>query len=63
MVGTMFHTILWGNLPFVNLAFIREEFRGKGIGSKAILAWEDEMRKQGYKMVLISTQVDETVQH
>lgn len=63
MVGTMFHSILWDNLPFMNFIFVRNEYRGKGIGSKAILAWEDEMRKQGYKMVLISTQVDEAAQH
>lgn len=62
-VGVMFHTVLWDNLPFMNFIFVRDEFRGKGIGSKAILSWEEEMRKQGYKMVLISTQVDEMAQH
>lgn len=61
--GLMFHIILWDNLPFLNLIFVREEFRGKGIGRKAMLSWEEEMRKQGSKMVLISTQVDETAQH
>lgn len=63
MVGVLSFTILWDNLPFMNLIFVKEEFRGKGIGSKAILAWEEEMRNKGYGMVLISTQVDETAQH
>lgn len=63
MVGVLSFTILWDNLPFLNLIFVQEAFRGKGMGSKAILDWEEEMRKQGYSMVLISTQVDETAQH
>lgn len=63
MVGTMFHTVLWDNLPFLNFIFVLDKHRNNGIGSKAILAWENEMRKQGYKMVLISTQVDEEAQH
>ncbi|MDD5936885.1 MAG: GNAT family N-acetyltransferase [Clostridiales bacterium] len=63
LIGTMFHTILWDNLPFMNLIYICEDQRGKGYGSKAILAWEDELRKEGYKMALISTQVDESAQH
>ena len=63
MGGVLSFTILWDNLPFLNLIFVQEAFRGKGMGSKAILDWEEEMRKQGYSMVLISTQVDETAQH
>lgn len=62
-LGIIFHTILWDNLPFMNLIYICDEQRRKGYGSKAILAWEDELRKQGYKMALISTQVDESAQH
>lgn len=62
-MGVLSFTILWDNLPFLNLIFVKEEFRGKGIGSKAILAWEEKMRNKGYGMILISTQVDETAQH
>lgn len=62
-IGTMFQTVLWDNIPFLNLIYVCEEERGKGYGSKATLAWEEEMKKQGYKMTLISTQVDENAQH
>lgn len=62
-IGIMVHCILWDNLPFMNLVFVNKEFRGRGYASEAIRAWEHEMRKQGYKMTLISTQVDETAQH
>jgi len=62
-IGIIVHCILWDNLPFLNFIFIQEEYRGKGYGKQAILNWEAEMKKQGYKMTLISTQADESAQH
>lgn len=62
-VGTMAHCILWDNLPFLNFLFVAEEFRDRGYGKKAVSDWETEMKTQGYKMVLVSTQADETAQH
>ena len=62
-VGTMSFCYLWDNLPFLNFLFVIEQHRGKGFAKQAITQWENEMKKQGYKMTLISTQVDETAQH
>jgi len=62
-VGIMHYSVLWDNLPFLNFISINDEFRNRGIGKKAMIAWEEDMKKQGYKMVLISTQVDEGAQH
>lgn len=62
-LGVMSHCVLWDNLPFLNFIFIIEEYRGKGYGRQAIESWEKEMKKQGYKMTLLSTQVDEGSQH
>lgn len=62
-VGIMSHCILWDNLPFLNFIFINEAYRGKGYAKQALLDWENEMKNQGYKMTLISTQVDEKAQH
>ena len=45
------------------LLFIKEEYRGKGFAKQAITSWENEMKNQGYKMTLVSTQVDEGAQH
>ena len=47
----------------MNLIYIKEEHRKKGFGKQAILHWEEEMRQQGYKMTLLSTQVNEESQH
>ena len=62
-VGLMHHAVLWDNLPFLNLIYIKEECRGKGYGTEAMRLWEEDMGNRGYKMVLISTQVDEDAQH
>ena len=62
-IGIIAHCVLWDNLPFMNLIFIKEEYRRKGFAKQAILNWENEMKRQGYLMTLISTQVDEKAQH
>ena len=35
-IGTMFHTVLWDNLPFLNFICICKEYRNQGFGTKAI---------------------------
>lgn len=62
-IGIMVHCILWGHLPFLNLIFIKEEYRRKGFAKQAISDWETEMKQRGYQMTLISTQADEGAQH
>lgn len=62
-VGIMTYCLLWNNLPFMNLLFVIEECRNRGFASEAIAAWEKEMKQQGCKMVLVSTQVNEQAQH
>lgn len=62
-IGIIVHCILWDHLPFMNLLFIQEQYRGKGFAETAVINWEKEMKNQGYKMTLISTQVDEKAQH
>ncbi len=47
---------------FLNLLFILPEHRGKGYGAGAMAQWEQEMKKRGFKTLLISTQVDESAQ-
>ena len=61
--GLMHYSVLWDSLPFLNLIFVKETHRNKGIESKAMKLWEEDMKEQGYKMVLVSTQVDEDAQH
>ena len=62
-VGLMHHCILWERLPFLNLLLVTPEHRRKGLGAKAMGLWEQEMKAQGFAMVLTSTQADEEAQH
>ena len=43
--------------------YTKPQYRHKGYAKQAIISWENEMKKRGYKMTLISTQVDEGAQH
>ncbi|MBQ8618023.1 MAG: GNAT family N-acetyltransferase [Clostridia bacterium] len=62
-VGIMHHCIFWDSLPIMNLIYLAEEHRRKGYGAQAMRAWEADMLRRGYKMVMISTQADEEAQH
>ena len=42
---------------------IGKQFQGKGYGKKLMEHWENDMKSQGYGMLLTSTQVDEEAQH
>lgn len=62
-IGVMRYNLFWDNIPFLTLIHLNEADQRKGFGRKAMLSWEEEMRKLGYKMVMTSTQVDEQAQH
>ena len=62
-IGVMRYNLLWDNTPFLTLIYIEKSSQGRGFGRQAMLAWENEMREFGYKMVMTSTQVDEEAQH
>ena len=51
------------NYLYLYCLWVLGEHRGKGYASNAVKAWEHEMKQQGFKMALISTQVDESAQH
>lgn len=62
-IGVFRFHMLWDNIPFLSLIYIDFSYHRKGYGRKAMEFWEDEMAKQGYKMIMTSTQVDENAQH
>lgn len=62
-VGVLSFCVFWDNVPFLNHLCVKEECRGCGYGLEAMRLWEQNMKAQGYKMVLISTQVDESAQN
>lgn len=62
-IGLLRYNLFWDNTPFCTLLYVAPDFQGKGYGRKLMEHWEQEMKLQGYGMVLVSTQVDETAQH
>ena len=62
-VGLLRYSLFWDNTPFCNLIYINSEYQGKGFGKMLIEYWENDMKAQGYGMLLTSTQVDESAQH
>jgi len=62
-IGWMRHSYFWDNTPFMNLIWIDEPYRSNGYGREAMLFWEEQMRQEGYRLVMTSTQANEGAQH
>lgn len=62
-VGWLRYNLFWDEIPFMNMLFVLEKFRGIGIGGKLVREWERLMSQQGHKMLLTSTQANECAQH
>ena len=61
--GLLRYGLFWDWIPFCNLIIIDENCRGQGLGRKLIQNWEADMCREGYELVMTSTQVDESAQH
>lgn len=62
-IGLLRYNLFWDNTPFCTLLFVDWNYQGKGYGRKLMERWENDMKSQGYGMLLTSTQVDEEAQH
>ena len=62
-IGLLRYNLFWDNTPFCTMLFIDSDYQGRGYGKKLMEFWENDMRSQGYRMLLTSTQVDENAQH
>ncbi len=61
-MGWLRFGLFWDSIPFMNMLYILEGYRGKGNGTELVSFWEKEMAKEGYGRVLTSTQSDERAQ-
>jgi GNAT superfamily N-acetyltransferase len=61
--GWLRYGFFWDNTPFMNMLWIDEPYRSKGLGKVAVEHWEKEMKEQGYDLLMTSTQADEGSQH
>ncbi|MBP1906348.1 GNAT superfamily N-acetyltransferase [Paenibacillus turicensis] len=62
-IGWMRYGYFWDNTPFMNLIWLDEPYRSKGIGKQVVLFWEEQMKEKGFNLMMTSTQADEGSQH
>ncbi|EPS47694.1 acetyltransferase [Clostridium botulinum CFSAN002369] len=63
IIGWLRYSYFWDNIPFMNMLYINENYRNKGIGKKLVEFWEPEMKSKGYELVMTSTLSNEQAQH
>ncbi|GAA0064638.1 GNAT family N-acetyltransferase [Clostridium sp. CTA-1] len=63
IIGWLRYSYFWDNTPFMNMLYLNENYRNKGIGKKLVEFWETEMKSKGYELVMISTLSNEQAQH
>lgn len=61
--GWLRYNLFWDNIPFMNLLYVLEKYRGKGLGKELVMFWERRMNQQGYQTLMTSSQADEYAQH
>ena len=63
LIGWLRYGLFWDNIPFMNMIYLLDGFRGKSNGKKLMQYWENEMVKQGYESLLTTSQSNEDAQH
>ena len=63
IVGVLRYSLFWQTIPFLDLLYIDEAYRGKGYGKQMMEQWESSMKCMGYAHVMLSTQEDEDAKY
>ena len=61
--GWLRYGLFWDGIPFMNMLFVLEEYRGNGVGTALVREWERLAAESGHDTVMTSTQANETSQH
>lgn len=61
-VGILLYSILWEKFPFIQHLIIKEKYRNQKLGTNALIQFENLMNSKNYKIILLSTQIDEKAQ-
>jgi len=63
LIGVLRYSFFWQVIPFLDLIYIDEAFRGRGYGKYFMEFWENLMKRSGYSYVMLSTQEDESAKY
>ena len=63
LAGWLRYGFFWDEIPFMNMLFVLEEYRGNGVGTALVREWERLAAEKGHRTVMTSTQANETSQH
>ena len=61
--GALRYGYFWEEIPFMNLLWVKEGLRDRGLGTGLISFWEEQMRESGHEMVMTSSLSNERAQH
>ena len=61
--GVLRYRLFWETIPFLDLLYIDQRYRGLGWGRKLMGHWEAAMAAQGFRHGMLSTQADEAAKH
>lgn len=53
--GWLRYNLFWDEIPFLNMLYLLEGYRGLGLGGRLLQFWEREMAEGGCQTVLAST--------
>ena len=62
-VGWLRWGLFWDEIPFMNMLYLLEGFRRQGLGRALVSRWVEDMRRQGHRRVMTSSQANEEGQH
>lgn len=60
VVGVLRYSLFWQSIPFLDLMYLDEAYRGKGYGRQMMAQWEQDMKRGGFSHCMLSTQADES---
>lgn len=63
LIGWLRYNLFLDHIPFMNMLYLLEDYRKKGIGRRFVGYWEKEMRNLNYKEIMTSTVCSEYAQH
>ncbi len=61
--GLLRYNLFWDSIPFCTMLFIDSKYQRKGYGRRLMEYWDQDMKNQGYVIVMTSSQSDENAQH